>query len=285
MKNNNTKTLNKLRERAKELNCFYGLSKIAEQPKISLEKVLKMIVNSLPASWQYPRVTCARILYKDKEFKTHNFKITKWKLSASIKLFGKKAGFVEIYYTKKKPKCYEGPFLEEERALIDVIARQLSKIIERKNMENTLRKSRAELWEQKTSLERKNIALREVVGQIEVEKNSIKNEISTNINGILLPILEKIKIKKGKSKYLDLLEYHLKKITSSYGHKITAGQFKLTPREIEICSMVKGNLTSKEISTILSLSPQTIEKHRKNIRKKLRIPDRKTKLTAFLQHF
>ena len=286
MKNkNNTKTLNKLRERAKELNCLYGLFKIAEQPKISLEKVLKMIVNLLPASWQYPRVTCARILYKDREFKTHNFKVTKWKLSTGIKLFGRRVGFVEIYYTKKKPKCYEGPFLKEERVLINAITRQLSKIIERKNMERTLRKSRTELWKQKTSLERKNIALQEVIGQIEVGKNNIKNEISTNVNGILLPILEKIKIKKGKSKYLNLLGYHLKKITSSFGHKITERQFKLTPREIEICSMIKGNLTSKEISTILNLSPQTIEKHRKNIRKKLRIPDKKTKLTAFLQHF
>jgi len=286
MKNkNNTKTLNKLRERAKELNCLYGLFKIAELPKISLEKVLKMIVNLLPASWQYPRVTCARILYKDKEFKTHNFKVTKWKISTGIKLFGRKAGFVEIYYTKKKPKCYEGPFLKEERALIDAITRRLSKIIERKNMERTLRKSRTELWKQKTSLERKNIALQEVIGQIEVERNNIKNEISTNVTGILLPILEKIKIKKGKSKHLNLLEYHLKKITSSFGHKITERQFKLTPREIEICSMVKGNLTSKEISAILNISPQTIEKHRKNIRKKLKVPDKKTKLTTFLQHF
>lgn len=286
MKNkDNIQTINKLRERAKELDCLYGLFKIAEQPKISLEKALKAIVNLLPDSWQYPRVTCARIIYKDKEFKTRNFKISKWKLSAGIKLFGKKAGFVEIYYTKKKPKCYEGPFLKEERALINAITRQLSKIIERKNMERILRKSRTELWKQKTSLERKNIALQEVIGQIEVERNNIKNEISTNVNGILLPILEKIKIKKGKSKYLNLLEYHLKKITSSFGHKITEGQFKLTPREIEICSMIKGSLTSKEISVILNISPQTIEKHRKNIRKKLKVPDKKTKLTTFLQHF
>ena len=225
------------------------------------------------------------MLYKDKEFKTRNFKITKWKLSTSIKAFGKKEGLIEIYYTKKKSKCYEGPFLKEERALINAVAKQLSKSIERKNIENTLKKSRTELWKQKISLERKNIALREVLEQIEIEKNSIKNEITSNVYEILLPILQKLKIKKGKSKYMDLLEYHLKETISSFGSKISDRHIKLTPREIEICSMIKGNLTSKEIAGLLNLSYQTIEKHRKNIRKKLKVPDKKIKLTAFLHHF
>jgi len=286
MKNkNNAKLLNKLQERIKELNCLFKLSKIVEQPNISLEKILKNSINLLPASWQYPHIACARILYKDKEFKTRNFKITKWTLSARIKSFGKKAGLVEIYYTKKKPKCYEGPFLREERALIDAVAKQLSKSIERRSIENTLKKSRAELWKQKISLERKNIALREVIEQIEIEKNSIKNEITSNIYEILLPILQKFKIKNGKNKYVDLLEYHLKETISSFGNKISDRHIKLTPREIEICSMVKGNLTSKEIADLLNLSHQTIEKHRKNIRKKLKVPDKKTKLAAFLRYF
>ena len=169
--------------------------------------------------------------------------------------------------------------------MIDAVAKQLSKSIERKNIEDTLKKSRSELWKQKMFLERKNIALREVLEQIEIDKNSIKNEIANNVHEILLPILQKIKIKKGKSKYIDLLEYHLREITSSFGNKISDRHIKLTPREIEICSMIKGNLTSKEIAGLLNLSYQTIEKHRKNIRKKLKVPDKKTKLTAFLHHF
>jgi len=286
MKNkDNAKLLKKLHERIKELNCLFKLSKIIEQTNISSEKIFKSTINLLPTSWQYPSITCARIFYNDKEFKTRNFKITKWKLSSDIKTFGKKSGFVEIYYTKKKPKCYEGPFLREERFLIDAVAKQLSKSIERKSIEDTLKKSRSELWKQKMFLERKNIALREVLEQIEIDKNSIKNEIANNVHEILLPILRKIKIKKGKSKYINLLEYHLREITSSFGNKISDRHIKLTPREIEICSMIKGNLTSKEIAGFLNLSYQTIEKHRKNIRKKLKVPDKKTKLTAFLHHF
>jgi DNA-binding CsgD family transcriptional regulator len=56
----------------------------------------------------------------------------------------------------------------------------------------------------------------------------------------------------------------------------------LTPREIEICNMVKSDITSKEISKLLNISPQTIVKHRKNIRKKLGISNKNINLTSFL---
>lgn len=286
MKNTtNTRLLLKLRERIKELNCLFDLSKLVEQPSISLEKILKGTINLLPSSLQYPRITCARAMYLNNEFKTRNFKTTQWRLSAKIKAFGKKEGFIEVCYTRKMRKCHEGPFLKEERALVDAVAKQLSKIIERKSIENTLKKSRQELWKQKISLERKNIALREVIEQIGVEKNNIKNEISANVYEILLPILGKLRIKKERSKHIDLLEYHLKEITSPFGDKISARHTGLTSREIEICSMIKGNLTSKEIAGLLNLSSQTIETHRKNIRKKLRVPDKKNELSAFLHHF
>lgn len=286
MKNNhNAKLLHKLQERIKELNCLFDLSTIVEQPNISLDNMFRRTINLLPSSFQYPFITCARVVYKNKEFATRTFTVTKAKLSAAIRVFGKKEGLVEIYYTRKKPQSYEGPFLREERDLIDTVAKQLSNAIERKSIENTLKTSRRELWKQKLSLERKNIALREVIEQIGIEKNKIKDEITSNVYEILFPLLEKLKIKKGRDKYMDLLEYHLKQITSSFGNRISARNTGLTPREIEVSSMIKANLTSKEIAGLLNLSAQTIEKHRKNIRKKLRVPDKKTTLSAFLPSF
>ena len=63
------KVLYALRERIKELNCLYGLSKLVEKPNISLEKIFQGMVRLFPPSWQYPDITCARILFQDKEFK------------------------------------------------------------------------------------------------------------------------------------------------------------------------------------------------------------------------
>ncbi len=148
-------------------------------------------------------------------------------------------------------------------------------ITERKEIEEELRK-------QKHALEQKNVALSEIVRQIEVEKSKIKDDIAANVNELLLPILAKLKIKKATRKYVDLLQYHLEELTSSFGRKITEKSVKLTSREIEICSMVKAGLTSKEISDLLNISYQTVEKHRRNIRHKVGISNKDINLTSFL---
>jgi len=156
-------------------------------------------------------------------------------------------------------------------------------ITERKKAEEALKKSESELRAQKLALEQKNLALKEIIEHIERTKNKIKKDIAINVNESLLPILQKLKIKGVLSKYINLLRHRLEELTSSFGCKITEKTIKLTPREIEICNMIEGGLTSKELSELLNISRQTIEKHRKNIRKKLGISNKKINLTSFLQ--
>jgi DNA-binding NarL/FixJ family response regulator len=98
-----------------------------------------------------------------------------------------------------------------------------------------------------------------------------------------MPILKKLKIKGASPKYIELLEHHLKELTSPFGSKITQRRIRLTSREIEICDMIKGGLASKDISELLNVSCQTIEKHRKNIRKKLGLSNKKVNLASHLQ--
>lgn len=124
-----------LGERVKELNCLYGISNLVEKHGISLEKILLGIVNIIPPAWQYPEITCARIKLGNEEFATKGFKDTPWKQSSCITVKGKKAGFLEVYYREERPESYEGPFLKEERYLIDVIAKRIGEIIERKLLE------------------------------------------------------------------------------------------------------------------------------------------------------
>jgi PAS domain S-box-containing protein len=176
--------------------------------------------------------------------------------------------------------------VEERTNEIKAANKQLQlEIAERKNAERALLESEAKLRKQKSALEQKNVALREVIAQIEVEKIRIKEDIDNNINIVVAPILEKLKIEKPAPKYVNLLQHHLKEITSSFVSKITKKSFKLTPREIEVCNMVKGGLTSKDISNLLNISYRTIEKHRKNIRHKLGISNKRINLTSFLREF
>lgn len=118
------------------------LSKLIEKPGIPLEGIFEKLVNQIPLAWQYPEITCTRIIFRNKEFKADNFKDTKWKQSADVMVYGEKAGCVEVCYLKEKPESYEGPFLKKERDLLETVAGLLGRIIERKKAGDKLREGK-----------------------------------------------------------------------------------------------------------------------------------------------
>lgn len=125
-----------LRERVKELTCLYGIAKLAEQASLSLEEILQGIVKLLPPSWLYPEITSARIMLDKHSYSTGRFQKIAQRQAASITVDGDDRGVVEVMYSEKKPELDEGPFLKEERNLIDTVAREIALIIERKQTEH-----------------------------------------------------------------------------------------------------------------------------------------------------
>lgn len=135
------KRTNDLGERIKELNCLYGASKLIAQPDKPMDEIMGEIVLLIPPAWQYPEVTCARIIVDKQEFITSNFRKTEWKQCANIMASGEIMGSVEIYYLEEMPIVDEGPFLTEERELIDDLARQIGVFIEHKRVEELIKKA------------------------------------------------------------------------------------------------------------------------------------------------
>ena len=135
------KTAHDLRERLKEIDCLYGISNIVETTGVPLEDMLQGIVDLIPSGWQYPEITCARITMNDRIFKTKNFSQTIWKQSSDIIVYGDRIGTLEVCYLEEKPKINEGPFVQEERNLINAIAMRLGKVAERQRAEEALRES------------------------------------------------------------------------------------------------------------------------------------------------
>jgi hypothetical protein len=131
-----------LRERIKELNCLYGISKLRERTDFSLEDILQAIVDLIPPAWQYPEITCARIIFDSYEFTTTNYKSSKWKLTRDIMVYSERVGTLEVCYMEEKLELDEGPFLREERKLINAIAERIAKFIEREWAEDEIRKHR-----------------------------------------------------------------------------------------------------------------------------------------------
>jgi len=124
-----------LRERVKELTCLYGIAQIAGRPGVSLEEMLQDIVELLPSAWQYPEIAFARITLDGTSYETPGFCESREKQTADITVNDRARGVIEIVYTEQKPALDEGPFLKEERNLIDEVARQLALIIERRQAE------------------------------------------------------------------------------------------------------------------------------------------------------
>lgn len=133
------KLIHNLGERVKELDCLYGISNIVENN--NTEEILQGTVNLIPPSWQYPESICAKIKLDGQEYSTDNFTETEWLQTKEIVVFGEKSGEVNVYYLEEKPEVYEGPFLKEERNLIDAIAERLGYVIEMEQTEDNLKKS------------------------------------------------------------------------------------------------------------------------------------------------
>ncbi|GAG41364.1 unnamed protein product, partial [marine sediment metagenome] len=124
-----------LRERVKELTCLYSLAKLVERPGISLEEILEGIVKLLPPAWLFPEIASARIILNGHAYSTRNFREGGQSQKANIVASGEQRGVVEVVYLEKKPELDEGPFLREERSLIEAIAREVALIVERKQTE------------------------------------------------------------------------------------------------------------------------------------------------------
>ncbi len=136
-----------LDKRVKELNCLYAISSLVDQPDISLAEIFQAVIELIPPAWQYPEITCARIIFQDQEFRTANFRETEWQQTANIVRHGKQVGLVEVCYLAEKPERDEGPFLKEERTLLTTFVEQLGKTVERTRTEAALQDMQDELEE------------------------------------------------------------------------------------------------------------------------------------------
>jgi len=132
---------NELGQRVKELNCLYGISKFVERPGISLDEIFQGVVDTIPLSWQYPEITCARIILEGREVKTENSAETVWKQSADIVVHGERVGCVEVGHIEERPARDEGPFLHQERDLLNEVAKRLGRVTEWMSAEAALRAS------------------------------------------------------------------------------------------------------------------------------------------------
>ena len=149
-------------------------------------------------------------------------------------------------------------------------------------VQQELKRSKTELSEKKKTLEQKNAALNELIAHIELDKKELKDSIMANIEQVIIPSLEKIRLNNGAEAHIEQHRKALEDLTSSFGRKVTDSRVKLTSRETEVCTMVKNGLTSKEIASLLNIALHTVEKHRRMARNKLDLANKGINLRTYL---
>jgi len=274
-----------LHERIKELNCLYGISQLAERHMYSMDNLLQELVNFLPYSWQYPEITCARILFKEETYASQRFKVTNWRQSSRIYMYHEAVGEVGIFYLEECPPADEGPFLKEERALLDAVAEQVGTIATRISADLELQETNRQLTLERQALQEANIALRTLLSRIEQEKQEIYQDINTNVEKILMPILHALasRLPSTQVKYVEMLQTNLGEITSPFISHLSNLYHSLTPTEIKICNMIRNGMHTKAIAEMRGVSEATINRHREKIRRKLQLTNQDVNLATFLQ--
>ena len=162
-------------------------------------------------------------------------------------------------------------------------------ITERKVMEMELamhHKQLEELVKARTAeLEEVNTTLKVLLARREADNNELQEKILSNVNELIIPYLEKIKLsplKATQKAYMDIVETNLKAIISPSLNHMSAKHYHFSPQEIQVAALIKSGRSSREIASILKTSIKTINFHRGNIRRKLGLVNKKANLRSKL---
>lgn len=158
-------------------------------------------------------------------------------------------------------------------------------ITERKKMEEALKKRELELEEKSRNLVDANTALKVLLKRREEDKTELEEKVICNMRELMLPYIENLKmtvIDSQQLNQLEILERNVNEIISPFLRTLSSKYPNLTPTEIKIINLIKEGRTTKEIAALLKASTRTVEVHRDNIRKKMRLKNRKANLKSYL---
>jgi PAS domain S-box-containing protein len=156
---------------------------------------------------------------------------------------------------------------------------------EQKVYEKRLKTKRRKLETKAKQLTELNAALKVLVKQRDADRRETEEKILMNVKELVIPHLEKLKIRKLDEKSqveLNIIEANLNDIISPFTHKLSSKFLSLTHREIQIATMIKEGKDTKEIAEIMNVSQSAVKLHRYHIRKKLNLIDQKVNLRSYL---
>ena len=160
------------------------------------------------------------------------------------------------------------------------------------NALEAIKHSEKELLQRKLSLEKLNKELMEtnqavsvLARNIDKKKEDLERKLFEICNSKILPILKRLQDDVYCQKRQADLELVMKYLHDATQDLSSHQQIdtQLTDQEMRVAIMIKNGLTSQQISGLLCISPHTVKTHRKNIRKKLKIDNKKINFVSYLK--
>lgn len=157
--------------------------------------------------------------------------------------------------------------------------------VQRETLERVVSERTEALRKEKEHLEEMNITLRNVLQSIDREREELLREVSAKVDNQVLPALDRIEneedavIRRG---YVTVAKDQLARLAP--GSSATDPLLlKLTHMETRVCQFIQAGYPSKDIASSLNISLETVQTHRKNIRRKLGLHGRSVSLYAHLK--
>jgi PAS domain S-box-containing protein len=172
-----------------------------------------------------------------------------------------------------------------EKEFLMAIANALASVMARKRTDDALKQREKELEIKTGNLEEMNSALKVLLQRREEDRKELEEKVLFNVKELVVHYIEKLRntgLEKKQAGYVDILESNLQSIISPFSRTLSHAYLNLTPAEIEIADLVRQGKSTKEMAELLNVSTRTIEFHRKNIRKKLGIDQKKANLRTRL---
>lgn len=137
-------TAQDLGERLKELTCLYEVASLSQSPTGPLKEVIEGIMRSLMRAYQYPDIACMRVIVEGEAYYSEGFRETRWRQSAEVAQENQAIGTMDIFYLQERPPADEGPFLDEERHLLETAASLLARHLRSRGEQEALHRREQE---------------------------------------------------------------------------------------------------------------------------------------------
>ncbi|MHC1743623.1 MAG: PAS domain S-box protein [Syntrophobacteraceae bacterium] len=164
------------------------------------------------------------------------------------------------------------------RSALESIASHIGEIIARVRLGETIKT-------QNERLEETNAALRVLLRQRENDRADLEESFVSNVKHLVLPYLDQLKgsrLTEDQRHLFEILESHLREITSPFVRKISSSLIGLTPTEIRVAELIRQGKSTKEIAELLMTSESTVVFHRQGVRRKLGLIGKSINLQTYL---